>query len=218
VVQGRQKQDQRRSAGPVDPARQRSQRGPTRQSRRNFPREIRGEIRLVAAAGLALVSEIGVILVHQSNVHKRVSAHYTRLILIFRRDTWISRRADLGVGFYFARNSPSSPVSGRTIAFVTLAILASKRRVNLARFHSSRVLFINNQNRHVVRIYRTNAITRRSISLISPREEKRREERDGERSELDIKRDCLLTRTTTCTSLTTRKRPRTILAIISLPS
>lgn len=76
VVQGRQNQDQRRSAGFVGPARHRSQRRPARQSRRNFPREIRGEIRLAAPAGLALVSQVGVILVHQSNVHKWVSAHY----------------------------------------------------------------------------------------------------------------------------------------------
>jgi len=133
VVQGRQKQDQGRSVGPVGPARQRSQRGPARQSGRNFPREIRGEIRLVAAAGLALVSEIGVILVHQSNVHKRVSAHYTRLILIFRRDTWISRRADLRLGCYFAQDSSGSLYrAGRSRLSRYSRYSPSTRRVNLA--------------------------------------------------------------------------------------
>lgn len=88
MVQSGQKQDQRRFAGSVGRTRHRSQFRPARQCRRNFPREIRGEIRLVALTSLALVSPVGVILVHQSNVHKWVSAHYLhyRLVLDFPRD------------------------------------------------------------------------------------------------------------------------------------
>lgn len=113
MVQSGQKQDQGRFAGFVGTTRHRSQCRPARQSRRNFPREIRGEIRLVTPASLALVSQVGVILVHQSNVHKRVSAHYPRRLIVLIFSARYLRRANLGDIFF-----PANSISWKIIAFI----------------------------------------------------------------------------------------------------